>query len=119
MSVNEQLNVLAVGFEDGSLSLFRGDLTKERGSLKVKVVANYDLRITGLSFKRNILFVATESNVSTLDVNVASSKPRELDDVGCESGLFVECESNSVIANVDLLTARSDAVYCYNDEVGR
>lgn len=64
--VHETLQLLAIGFEDGSLLLYRGEITRERGS-KRKLLRDASTRITGIAFKATAvnvyLFVATENSV--------------------------------------------------------
>lgn len=66
MCVHEGLQLLAVGFMDGSLILYRGDITRDRSS-RQKVLKDGNSPITGLSFRSTsnttLLFVATTTSV--------------------------------------------------------
>ncbi|KAJ8321881.1 hypothetical protein KUTeg_000352 [Tegillarca granosa] len=71
LSVHENLNWMAVGFENGSVVLFKGDVTKDRHS-KVRTIHENQKPITGLAFKTSnkntILFIVTDSNVISITI---------------------------------------------------
>lgn len=62
---------MAVGFVDGSLVLYRGDITRERNS-KQKLLRDSSSIVTGLAFKTSssniFLFLATDSSVIVYNI---------------------------------------------------
>lgn len=63
---------MAVGFVDGSLVLYRGDITRDRSS-RQKVLRDGTAPVTGLSFRTTgnviLLFVATSSNILLYNIS--------------------------------------------------
>ncbi|KAK5641973.1 hypothetical protein RI129_010520 [Pyrocoelia pectoralis] len=117
LCVHEGLQVMAVGFVDGSLVLYRGDVTRDRGS-KQKLLRDVSSTVTGLAFKSTtstiLLFVGTESSVCVFNV---THKDREqkcnLDTIGCGKKCSVLAES---IQESHFMVARNDAIYCYTSD---
>lgn len=114
LAVHPSLTLMAVGFNDGSIMLYRGDCTRERKN-KIKVIKDANTSITGLAIrssgKTNHLFVATTLNVYLYNITV---KDRELktvlDNMGCASRCSVLAETNS---DSHFMIGRNDAIYCY------
>lgn len=75
LCIHEGANLLAVGFVDGSILLFRGDITRDKSS-KPKLLkdSKFNNTITGLAFrtysKNTYLFVTTTEQVFFYDVSV-------------------------------------------------
>ncbi|WAR00818.1 VPS11-like protein [Mya arenaria] len=78
ITVHENLNYMAVGFQNGSVVMFKGDVKSDRHS-KQSVVYESSKPITGLSFKtlgKNIvLFVATETIVLSINISGKDKTP--------------------------------------------
>lgn len=71
--------LLAVGFVDGCITLYRGDLARDRNS-KPKVLKDLDQEITGMAFKcvnkdRWYLFVSTATSVQQYNVTSKDNCP--------------------------------------------
>ena len=120
LSASENQILLAVGFENGTVLLQRGDITRERG-IKQKVLleeSGEQSSVTGLSFKTlgkaAHLFVSTTSAIYSYDVTVKDKERRScLDNLGCERGLAIPVEN---LSDAHFVTGRNDAAYCYTTE---
>ncbi|KAK2192568.1 hypothetical protein NP493_28g12051 [Ridgeia piscesae] len=119
LTVHENLNHMAVGFQNGSIVLFKGDVTKERHS-KQRVIHEGPHPITGLAFKSqshsSVLFVSTEHAVMSFTVHTKSKDVTMcvLDSHGCR----LRCCTDSTLES-QFVIGRRDAVYFYQtDERG-
>ncbi|XP_036179946.1 vacuolar protein sorting-associated protein 11 homolog isoform X3 [Myotis myotis] len=69
LTVHENLNFMAIGFTDGSVTLNKGDITRDRHS-KTQILHKGNYPVTGLAFrqagKNTHLFVVTTENVQML-----------------------------------------------------
>ncbi|XP_036279042.1 vacuolar protein sorting-associated protein 11 homolog isoform X2 [Pipistrellus kuhlii] len=69
LTVHENLNFMAIGFTDGSVTLNKGDITRDRHS-KTQILHKGSYPVTGLAFrqagKTTHLFVVTTENVQML-----------------------------------------------------
>lgn len=108
LAIHENKSLLAVGFLDGSVSLFRGDITRQR-SWKMRTLSDSGPSpITGLAFKgKEQLFVVSRACVSVYWTS--SDRSAVLDNIGASP----LC---SVLADKQLMIARPDAIYCYTTE---
>ncbi|KAK4874130.1 hypothetical protein RN001_013490 [Aquatica leii] len=117
LCVHEGLQLMAVGFADGSLLLYRGEITRDRGS-KQKLLRDVSSAVTGLAFKSTasaiLLFVSTDSSICVFNV---THKDREqkcnLDTIGCAKKCSVLAES---VQESHFMVARNDAIYCYTSD---
>lgn len=70
--------LMAVGFEDGCIALYKGDLSRDRNS-KPKMLKELDREITGMAFKcvtdQWYLFVSTTLSVQQFNVTFKDSCP--------------------------------------------
>lgn len=77
--VHEGMNLFAVGFQDGSILLFRGDLTRDRSSKPKLLKESGTNMVTGLAFRTSakyyFLFVTSTDHVFFYDV---SNKDKEI-----------------------------------------
>ncbi|KAL3272653.1 hypothetical protein HHI36_014118 [Cryptolaemus montrouzieri] len=117
LCVHENLQLMALGFVDGSLMLYRGDITRERSS-KQKLLRDASSTVTGLAFKStssNIyLFLATDSSVLVYNITHKDKEERiHLDNIGCAKRCCVLAES---IQESHFMVGRNDAVYCYTTD---
>lgn len=117
LSVYDNLNLMAVGFSDGSILLYRGDVTRERTN-KQKVLKDGNSSITGLAFrttaKLTYLFVATMNNVYLYNITVKDKEQKiHLDGMGCMRRCSVLAES---VQESHFMIGRNDAVYCYTPD---
>ena len=89
--IEENLNLIAAGFDNGYLILIRGDLRRERG-IKQKTLcssANSSTTISGLAFRASKLYVATSNEVLVFNVAVPDKETStRLDDIGCDIGMI-------------------------------
>jgi len=106
--------LMAVGFVDGCIALYKGDLCRDRSS-KPKMLKELSQEITGMAFKcvtkdQWYLFVSTASSVQQFNVSSKDSCPMTvLDAEGCD----FKC---SVLVNgpdSHFMIAKKDAIYCY------
>eukprot|EP00092_Neocalanus_flemingeri_P014689 GFUD01015851.1.p1 GENE.GFUD01015851.1~~GFUD01015851.1.p1 ORF type:complete len:1126 (+),score=262.45 GFUD01015851.1:53-3430(+) len=118
LAVSENLLLMAVGYDDGGVVLYRGDCTRDKGH-KVKVLVEQGSQVTGMAFKAVetgiFLYIATTSDVLMFNVSVKDRETRSvLDSLGCSSkGL---CVAPTNHADTHFVTGQNDAIYCYNPE---
>lgn len=101
LCVHSSLTMMAVGFEDGSIMLYRGDLTRERKN-KIKVLKDSNAVITGLAIKssgrQSYLFVSTINSVYLYNISVKDKEFKStLDNMGCikKCSIFAESKTDS------------------------
>lgn len=74
VAVHESGNFLAVGFKNGSILLFRGDIARNRNSKPKLLKESESSVITGLAFKTtalsSYLFVCTMNSVISYDISL-------------------------------------------------
>jgi len=114
-AVHENLNFMAVGFENGVVQLFKGDVTRDRHS-KPRTVYEGSKQVTGLAFKTQgkdvFLFVVTEN--STVAINImAKDQMNELENSGAGKGTIVISDASQ---DNQLVIGRQDAVYFYQPD---
>ncbi|PVD32476.1 hypothetical protein C0Q70_07915 [Pomacea canaliculata] len=114
-TVHENFNFMAVGFENGTVILYKGDVTRDRHS-KQRVVFENARPITGLSFKSGtkevFLFVVTETAV--VSINVTNKDTRnQLEQFGASRGNVVMSDNSQ---DYQLVIGRQDAVYFYQPD---
>ncbi|XP_072041834.1 vacuolar protein sorting-associated protein 11 homolog [Amphiura filiformis] len=116
LTVSENLNMMAIGFMDGSVTLIRGDVTRERHS-KSRTIHQDKTPVTGLAFRHSqrntFLYVVTET--CTLSFNLTGKEPRKevLDLHGCPFHCSVMSDATQ---DNQFLIGRSDAVYFYQPD---
>ncbi|KAL7292944.1 hypothetical protein TKK_0013397 [Trichogramma kaykai] len=117
LCVHSSLTLMAVGFEDGSIMLYRGDLTRERKN-KIKVLKDSNMKITGLAIhvaaKQSYLYVTTTNNAYLYNITVRDKETKSLlDDFGCalKCSIFAESKQDG-----QFMVGRSDAIYCYTPD---
>ncbi|KAK3746923.1 hypothetical protein RRG08_030334 [Elysia crispata] len=114
-AVHDNLNFMAVGFENGIVLLFKGDVTRERHS-KSRNVFEGTKRVTGLVFKTMgkdvILYVVTENSLHTVNIT-AKDAHMKLDDTGANPGCIVMTDASQ---DNQLVIGRPDAVYFYQPD---
>ncbi|XP_078033958.1 vacuolar protein sorting 11 isoform X1 [Augochlora pura] len=115
--VHTSLTLMAIGFEDGSVMLYRGDVTTERKN-KIKVLKGTGVSITGLAIramsKQTHLFVATTNSVFLYNVTVKDKEFKSpLDSMGCNNKCSVLAES---MQDSHFMIGRDEAIYCYTPD---
>lgn len=113
--VHENLALMAVGFEQGSCILYKGDIAKDRRTNKtIYLPTETGLPITGLSFsgggKQMFAFVATERQVMSFNLLDKSPKKNMLDQRGCKNRCSTM--SDTLLSN-QFITTSIDACYLY------
>ncbi|XP_071804394.1 vacuolar protein sorting-associated protein 11 homolog [Asterias amurensis] len=116
LAVSETLTMMAIGFQDGSVTLVRGDVTRDRHN-KFKTIFQDKTPITGLAFRHsqrsNVLFVATETSVSSFSLSGKDSHREVLDLHGCP----IHCAVMSDTTQFNqFVIGREDAVYFYQPD---
>ncbi|XP_066137902.1 vacuolar protein sorting-associated protein 11 homolog [Euwallacea fornicatus] len=117
LTVHDNQRLMAVGFVDGSLLLFRGDISRDRSS-KQKLFKDLRNEITGLAFKitanGSFLFVSTHSEVVVYNISHKEKEQKyHLDGIGCAKRCNVLAESSQ---ESNFMVARNDAIYCYTPD---
>ncbi|XP_060522802.1 vacuolar protein sorting-associated protein 11 homolog isoform X2 [Cylas formicarius] len=115
LTVHDGLQLMAIGFVDGSLLLYRGDITRER-SCKQKLFKDHSSEITGLAFKslatNTFLFVSTDRSIIVYNIFQKDKEQKcHLDNIGCAKNCSVLAES---FQECHFMVGRNDAVYCYS-----
>lgn len=116
IAVHENFCQLAIGFEDGSIIVYKGDITNSRHS-KSRVIHEDKYPITGLAFQQwganIVLFATTTESVISINLSSKDSKMELLHDVGtnsyCSGISDVSQDNQFVIANYE-------ALYLYHPE---
>ena len=94
LAVDDDLNLVAVGFDNGTLILLRGDLRRDRGAKQKTLLTGGSsgfsgaiVGVSGLAFRSSKLYVATSTEVLLFNI---ANKDKEtcirLDDIGCDTG---------------------------------
>ncbi|RXG51486.1 Vacuolar protein sorting-associated protein 11-like protein [Armadillidium vulgare] len=110
--------LLAVGFSDGSLMLYRGDVRRERDS-KMRIIVSFSSgAITNLHMRHSQkachLFATTKKNIYCINCTTKDKETSiELDNDGCLPGCSALTDSKH---KYELLVARKDAVYSYTTD---
>ncbi|XP_057664940.1 vacuolar protein sorting-associated protein 11 homolog [Diorhabda carinulata] len=117
LCVHDNLQIMAVGFVDGSLIIYRGDITRDRSS-KQKLLKAANSAITGLAFKTTassiLLFVATENTVIVYNITHKDKEQKyHLDNIGSSKKCSVLADS---VQESHFMIGRDDAVYCYTSD---
>jgi len=113
--VHENLSQMAVGYEDGTVIVVRGDVTRERQN-RQRLVHQDKYPISGLVYRQvgsNItLFVTTTETVTSYNVSARDSKEL-LDHFGCD----FKCSTISDVSQENqFVIARNEALYFYQPE---
>lgn len=112
LALMENLTQMAVGFADGTVLVYKGDITRDRHT-KQRIVHHDKHPVTGLAFKQTsdsvILFVVTTETV--LSYNTSAKDRREvLDAHGCELRCSVMSDASQ---ENQFIVARKEALYFY------
>ncbi|CAH0563845.1 unnamed protein product [Brassicogethes aeneus] len=117
LCVHDSLQLMAVGFVDGSLVLYRGDITREK-SCKQKLLRDASSIVTGLAFKSSaaniFLYIATDCSVIGYNITHKDKEQKfHLDNKGCAKNCTVLAESTQ---ESHFMVGRNDAIYCYTSD---
>ncbi|CAH1993182.1 unnamed protein product [Acanthoscelides obtectus] len=117
LCVHDNQQLMAVGFIEGSLILYRGDITRDRSS-KQKILKTSGSVVTGLAFKSNssnmFLYVATETSVIVYNITQKDKEQKyQLDNIGCAKQCSVLADS---VQESHFMIGRQDAIYCYTTD---
>ncbi|XP_046752959.1 vacuolar protein sorting-associated protein 11 homolog isoform X2 [Diprion similis] len=117
LCVHSGLTLMAVGFGDGSIMLYRGDLTRERKN-KIRILKDSNTPVTGLAIrstgKQTHMFVATTTSVFLYNITVKDKEYKtSLDNMGCSRKCSVLADSSQ---GSHFMIGRNDAVYCYTPD---
>ena len=96
LAVDDDLNLVAVGFDNGTLILLRGDLRRDRGAKQKTLLTGGSsglsgsiVGVSGLAFRASKLYAATSTEVLLFNVKDKDKEScHQLDDIGCELGKF-------------------------------
>uniref|UniRef100_A0A069DXR3 Vacuolar protein sorting-associated protein 11 homolog n=1 Tax=Panstrongylus megistus TaxID=65343 RepID=A0A069DXR3_9HEMI len=119
VAVTDNLSMMAIGFTDGSVLLYRGDVKRERTS-KQKLLKDELSCITGVAFhisgKVTTLYVATVNSIEMYDVTHKDKEKRTTleDTAGCPLRCSVLAEGEQ---DNHFFVARNNAIFCYTNGV--
>ncbi|CAH0720431.1 unnamed protein product, partial [Brenthis ino] len=109
LAVHDNKNLLAVGFQDGSVTLYRGDIARQRSGKMKTLPDTGSSPITGLAFKgADRLFVV--SRAAVMVCHTGSERVAVLDAMGAAPACTVLADAHR------LTVATTDAIYCYTTE---
>ncbi|XP_064459798.1 vacuolar protein sorting-associated protein 11 homolog isoform X2 [Ornithodoros turicata] len=117
LAVHENLILMAVGFEDGNILLFRGDITRDRQSKHI-VLSTGTVSVNVLAFKssgkQHYLFGATTEKVISINTTIKGKEEQHVLDLGgCGSRCAVMSDMKQ---DHQFVVGRQDAVYFYQPE---
>ncbi|XP_050725825.1 vacuolar protein sorting-associated protein 11 homolog isoform X2 [Eriocheir sinensis] len=117
LAVHPNLSLMAVGCSDGSIILYRGEVSRERGS-KQKVLLTVSSGLTSLHLRHTTrsthLFATTHTHTYCINLTVRDKETTvELDTQGCEPGCSTLADGRH---EHHFLVARSDALYSYTTD---
>lgn len=120
LAVDDENQLVSVGFDNGTLILIRGDLRRDRGVRQKALMTGYSssskskVSISGLAFRSSWLYVATSTEVLLFSIGIKDrEKCTRLDDIGAEVGLTAATEG---LPDAHFAIACSDAIYFYSNE---
>ncbi|XP_060804733.1 vacuolar protein sorting-associated protein 11 homolog [Amyelois transitella] len=109
LAVHENKNLIAVGFQDGSVSIFRGNIARQRSAEMKTLPDTGSSQITGLAFKgADKLFIVSRGSVRAQSL-------------GAERGVTLEARGApphccALADSHGLTVAIDNAIYCYTAE---
>ncbi|XP_077990077.1 vacuolar protein sorting-associated protein 11 homolog [Glandiceps talaboti] len=110
--VSETLNMMAIGFTDGTVTLVKGDVLRDRHT-KTRTIHQDNSRITGLAFRHSqkyiTLFIVCETSVVSVNITINDRK-EQLDSHGCPVRCSVLSDNSQ---DCQFVIGRSEAVYFY------
>ncbi|KAK7072726.1 Vacuolar protein sorting-associated protein 11 [Halocaridina rubra] len=117
VAVHPNLSLMAIGLSDGSVMVYRGEVSRDRGS-KYRVLVTVNGAITSLHLRHGTrlthLFVTTDSNIYCINCTARDKETTiELDSVGCKPGCATLADGRH---EHHFLVARSDAIYSYTTD---
>ena len=127
LAIEEDLNLVAAGFDNGTLVLIRGDLRRDRGAKQKALLSNSSDSssssysgtsrnncISGIAFRSSKLYVATNNEVFAFNVLHQDKETcTKIDDIGCDIGLTVATDG---LHEAHFAMARKEAVYFYSQD---
>lgn len=121
LALHDNKNLMAVGYGDGSITLFRGDVARQRSSKMRTLTESGNTAISGLAFKGpSHLFVSSRGSVLVYSLGSGSSgveRPTLLDPAPGASHPVGGCKPGcAVLAEQHFMLARNDAIYCYTTD---
>ncbi|KAJ6646297.1 Vacuolar protein sorting-associated protein 11 like [Pseudolycoriella hygida] len=117
LGVSENGQFLAIGFDRGSISLYRGDISRDR-SKNMKTLSGGISAITGIQFKQCgkvvQMFVCSDSGVLVYNLEHKDKEPKIVLDKTCEPTRCCALQKSSIgLSETHFMVGRDDAVYCY------
>lgn len=121
LDISENGQLLAIGYAAGSVSLYKGDLGRDR-SKSFKSLSGGLTEVTGLAFKTTgkvtLLYVCTKQDV--LVYNIQSSRDREtrivLQQDSKQKPSPIRCCTLQGSGARSFLVGRDSAIYCFDSE---
>ncbi|XP_053611188.1 vacuolar protein sorting-associated protein 11 homolog [Plodia interpunctella] len=109
LAVHENKNLIAVGFQDGSVSLFRGNIARQRSGEMKTLSDTGTSQITGLAFMgANKLFIVSRAQVSLQQLDAERSVTLEAH--GAPPHCCARADAHGLTVAID------NAIYCYTAE---
>ncbi|KAK4311546.1 hypothetical protein Pmani_016962 [Petrolisthes manimaculis] len=117
LAVHPNLSLMALGFSDGAIMLYRGDVSRDRGS-KPRVLVTLSSVVTSLHLRHSPrathLFITTRTHTYCVNCTLRDKETTvELDSLGCEPGCATLADGRH---EHHFLVATSDAIYSYTSD---
>ena len=116
IAVHENLSQMAIGFEDGSIIMYKGDITNSRHN-KSRIIHEDKYPMTGLAFQECganiILFATTTESVISINLSSKDNKKELLHDIGTSANCSAICD---VSQDNQFVIANYEALYLYHPE---
>lgn len=113
---NELLTLMAVGFEDGSIVLFHGDVTRQRRSKTSRPIKISERPISGIVIRsETTAFISTDEEIFFSSLSEKSFQKVQLDQLGCQPKcccLLSSADKKNSSENL-FAVGRNNAVYFY------
>lgn len=116
---NDSLTLMAIGFEDGSIVLFHGDVTKQRRSKTSRPIKISERSISGIVIRMDTTaFISTDREIFFANLSEKSFQKVQLDQLGCQPKCCCLLSSADTKASSESLFAvgLNNAVYFYQPD---
>lgn len=114
LGVSENGQFMAIGFDRGSISLYRGDISRDR-SKNVKTLSGGISAITGIQFKQCgkivQMFVCSDSGVLVYNLQYKDKEPKIVLDKTCEPTRCCALQKSTVgLSETHFMVGRDDVM---------
>lgn len=116
IAVSENGHYFAIGFDRGTISLYRGDISRDR-TKTLKSISAGTTAITGIAFKQQgktvQMFVCSDSGVIVFNLQHKDREVKTVLDKTVAPTRCCELQTAHGTSETHFMVGRDDAVYCY------